>query len=249
MVQRETDARPTQRELAGAARLNRRLIAAVTGAAAPKLAYFEGMDARFWTASAAPAALLASLLALTCAACGEAAPVTWVGAPKSNDVAFALVEGDGAAVAYVCGGPTSFSKYSRWFTGPLDEQGAFTAEADGWTLEGTIGASVSATLTGPDGSTLDLGATRAEASSATDGLYEVTDSGCRTGVIAWTDPVGQPALQGTWCDDEMNAQQVTPVYPIEHTDKGIHVTVDLSPFNLPKRDLYVEQVPTPVAVR
>lgn len=207
------------------------------------------MDDRFRTGSAAPAAvLLGSLLALTCAGCGEAAPVTYVGPPKSTDVAFALVEGEGAVVAYVCGGSTTYATHSRWFTGPLDAKGAFSAEQDGWKLEGAIDANVTGTLTAPDGSTMDLTAEEGLAGTA-DGLYDVMDSGCRTGVIAWTDPVGQPALQGTWCDDKKDFQQVTPVYPIERSDKGLHVTVDLTPYDLGKRDLYVVQVPTPVAVR
>lgn len=201
-------------------------------------------------ASAASVALVSSFFALFCSACGESEPVTYVGAPKGNELAFGLVEGEGAVVAYVCGGSQTFATHSRWFTGPLDADGNFSANADGWTLTGTIGKTdkdvVSAALVAPDKTSTDLSATRGIAGS-TDGLYDVQDSGCRTGVVAWTDPVGQRQLQGTWCDDKDHFAQVTPVLPITESDKGLHVTVDLSPLMLDKRDLYVEQVPTPVA--
>ncbi|MFO0592322.1 MAG: hypothetical protein U0441_32555 [Polyangiaceae bacterium] len=193
---------------------------------------------------------LVSSFAILCSACGESAPVTYVGAPKGNDLAFGIVSGEGAVVAYVCGGSSTYATHSRWFTGPLDADGKFSAEADGWTLSGTIGAadsdSVTATLVAPDMTSSDLSASRGLAGS-TDGLYDVEDSGCRTGVVTWTDPVGQPQLQGTWCDDKDEFAQVTPVLPITVSDKGLHVVVNLAPFGLPKRDLYVEQVPTPVA--
>ena len=112
-------------------------------------------------------------------------------------------------------------------------------EADGWTFQGSVSdAWAYGEMYAPFGDDwYFIDAPRAEGELT--GLYSVMDSGCRTGVIVQDDGGGEPSLQGTWCDENGNFAQVTPVYPIQVVGGQLHVQVDLGPLGLGIRDLYV----------
>lgn len=189
---------------------------------------------------------LVALLPLGLAACGgEAATETWVGRVSDSDVVVAVVRGESSVRAYMCGGPTSFATRSRWFNGSADESGAFEATADGWTFASELGEEeASGTLTPAIGEVLSFSAVAVEA-DGTAGLYGAQSYGCRTGVVVGLESSGEPWLQGTWCNDQGQFEQVTPVLPIERGDLGIHVAVDLTDIGRGKLDLHA----LPVLVR
>lgn len=180
----------------------------------------------------------AALLSLSTAGCGDRS-FTYVGQVWDSDIVTAVTLEDGAMRAYVCGGPETYSTLSHWFEGRVEGDNSFSATTDDWSIHGWVGADwASGELEGPGGEYLSW-----EAYAPVDdlsGLYGVDDSGCRTGAVILDGGGGQPTLQGVWCDALGHRAQVTPVYPIELTDRGIHVQVDLGPLGLGGvRDLYV----------
>lgn len=190
-------------------------------------------------------AALVALVSLAHAGCGaDAAPGTWVGAASDSDVVVAVAEVEGGGlVAYVCGGEATFATHTRWFQADSAEGGGFEAARDGWTVAGEIdGEAASGTITGPAGEALSFSASAVDEGAAL-GLFAVEDSGCRTGAVVQAGADGEPWLQGTWCDEEDHFAQVTPVAPIELTDRGIRVQVLRAALGLPDIELHVARFP------
>lgn len=189
--------------------------------------------------------LLVALLPLTLTACG-AEPTeasTWVGSAEGSDVVVALTYQDGAVRAYVCGGPATYATHSRWFDGSADEFGRFSTSQDGWTIAGELDLeSATGRVFPPAGEALSFSMRSAEEDSV-EGLYAVVDAGCRTGVVVQHDASGEPTAQGVWCDAQGRFAQVTPVTPIQRSERGIAIQVDLAPIGKGLRDLYVTPVP------
>lgn len=155
-----------------------------------------------------------------------------------------MVEENGAVEAYVCGGAATFPTHSRWFAGSVTDSGAVELAQDGWVLSASVNDDMAeATALGPDGEevTFEVRPT----GDVDEGLYSATDSGCRAGVVLQADPGGEMLVQGTWCDSEMNAAQVTPVLPVEVQENRLHVHVDLSFLGKGIRDLVVQRVREP----
>ncbi len=183
-----------------------------------------------------------SLLAFGCTE--TSGPRTWVGRARASEEVVAIVEEAGAVLAYTCGGATTFQTHSRWFTGAPAEAGAVELTEEDWVFSASLNDGESeATALGPGGEEVvfDVRPTGDE----DEGVYEATDSGCRTGVVLQTDPAGATLLQGTWCDSQQNAAQVTPVLPVEVQSGRLHVQVDLSFLGEGLRDLYVQRVREP----
>lgn len=183
-----------------------------------------------------------SLLAFGCTE--TSGPRTWVGRARASEEAVAIVEEAGAVLAYTCGGATTFHTHSRWFTGTAGEAGAVELTEEDWVFSASLNDGASeATAKGPGGEEVvfDVRPTDGE----DEGVYETTDSGCRTGVVLQADPDGATRVQGTWCDSQENAAQVTPVSPVEVQSGRLHVRVDLSFLGEGLRDLYVLRVQEP----
>jgi hypothetical protein len=191
-----------------------------------------------WSAPAAVA-----LLALAAAGCGDT--YTWVGTAfdesgSESSIVGAITVTDGKVLAYTCGGPTTYPTHTHWFEGGVGPYNDITASSDeGWGMQGTVSDNQAwGNVFGPAGESFFFDAYPENDDLA--GLYGVEDSGCLTGVIVWYSGGTEPRLQGTWCDDKGNFAQVTPVFPIEKTDQGIRVQVDLGPLGLGGvKDLYV----------
>lgn len=184
--------------------------------------------------------LLIALLPLTLTACGAepTAASTWVGSAPDSDVVVALTYQDGAVRAYVCGGPTTYATHSRWFDGSADEFGRFASSQDGWTIAGELDlTNATGTVFPPAGEPLPF-AMRSAEEDTVEGLYAVVDAGCRTGVVVQHDAAGELTAQGAWCDDQDHFAQVTPVTPIERSERGIRIQIDLAPIGEGLRDLY-----------
>lgn len=155
--------------------------------------------------------------ALLAAACGAEAPHTGVsvGAATNHDARLGVVRSDQQILAYVCGGPSSYATHSRWFRGPAGTElsaRSLTIESEGWELALELdGDELRATLRDPNaaGETIAFTENAPAAEGTMAGLYSALDRGCRTGVIVFQASADQaPALQGTWCDDSGNFQQV-----------------------------------------
>lgn len=177
----------------------------------------------------------ALLLVTCCVGCGSAdgsdgrgdgtlaSSKSFVGAVSGTDAVIAVSESDGRWVAYVCGGPLTYSTLTRWFQGELDphaslaELGAthrtdtFAATREGDWVRGTLNDYAF------EARAIDVRASKIA------GLYSVVDSGCRTGLIAIP---GSDAMQGVWCDGAGNFEQVTPIHPIQLSDRGLLVSVN-----------------------
>jgi len=177
------------------------------------------------------------VLVLSLAACGGGGTSVFVGKAEGSELAVGWALEGGVVRAYACGGPTTYGDDTRWFDAAADASGAFSGTTDGWTF---AGSAASATVTPPSGEPLSIAVH--EPLDDREGLYATVDSGCSTGAVVWNDAGGAPRLQGTWCDEQGNSAQVTPVLPITVIDLGIEVTVDLAFLGLGTRELVVHRV-------
>jgi hypothetical protein len=133
-----------------------------------------------------------------------------VGRIEGTDAAIATLVDAQGAVAYVCGGPTTFESWTRWYHGSDDEGDAdgevALASAD-WLLE-IDDSGLSGSVLEPSGVAHAWSATPASEGT---GLFTAVDAGCRAGVVV----SGEESIQGVWCDDLGRFAQVTPVLPID----------------------------------
>ncbi len=150
----------------------------------------------------------------------------------------AVIDGD-AVTVYVCGGGASLSTHTRWFFSmPIDAEGDFTGDDQGWTLSGNLADGVlSADLSGPAGEDPAVDFLAVEEGSAA-GLYTRSVNGCITGVVTWEDPSKPGGLgsQGAWCNDQDEFGQVIILEPDAFTADGGDVRVegrdDVPPFEV-----------------
>jgi hypothetical protein len=151
------------------------------------------------------------LLVLGCGGAMSAASSTSVGALSGSDARLGIVRSGEKIVAYVCGGPKTYTTHSRWFSGQVSSR-SVSLEKDGWTLaidlydEAALG-----TLTAPEGTDSLTFETAPHVAGTIAGIYGALDRGCRTGVVVTqsssSDP---PSYQGTWCDSSGHVEQVEP---------------------------------------
>lgn len=181
----------------------------------------------------APAVALLALSACSSSSSGgtTAAPVdsrqVFTGSVAATDARVAFVSTGGHTFAYVCGGPTTFTTLSRWFSLVATADGALSATVDGHTLTAKLdGGAFNGTLVTPDGVSHAVDAKAKVAGSQTD-LFGVVDEGCRTGAIVEQQGTEEPVVLGTWCSTEKKktALQVTPAHPVSVVDHTLHVTV------------------------
>lgn len=172
------------------------------------------------------------LAAIFAAGCGNDASArrAFGGELSSSDaVAGAVVDGDRASV-YVCGGPATFATATRWFQGSVEEL-ADGLTRDGWIVRATInlrtvGYPLVGEVLSPDGDAFDFTLVAAEAGSIAN-LYSTLDAGCRTGVVVREIPGQDPAVQGVWCSDLGEVEQVTPgIAPLVIEDGALTVSVE-----------------------
>lgn len=143
----------------------------------------------------------------------------YTGQLEASDARVALVEQDDRVRAYVCGGPATYQRLSRWFS-LTSEPGAgglrrLQGQSEGWVLEGELAADgARGTLRGPDGVSWPWRASRV-ADGAASGLYEASDDLGKIGAIV-DDPGagGEVAVQGTLLGKGGERAQVTPVRPL-----------------------------------
>lgn len=189
------------------------------------------------------AVTLTCLLAAGCAAPDAGVAPAHIGkvTDPGQDAAVAMVSDGAKITVYVCGGPTTFDKMTRWFQGDLGPDGTFELEKSG-------GFQVTGDLTSGKGQlTTDLGQTLAWAARPTtnevEGLYAAMDGSCRTGAIVGDlDGNGTMRLQGTWCDGLDRFAQVSPLTPaMSLTDRGIAVSVLTDPV----KTIFVDRVRHP----
>ena len=185
------------------------------------------------------------LFAPLLAGCGQG-PQTYVGTVQGTDAVIGAVEEDGRAVFYLCGGPTTYQSFTRWFSGATGGDGALSLSSarDGTTfgLTGSLAAGSGTITTGTE--TLSWSAS--PASGATDGLYAAMNGSCRIGAVVGDLHGAGTALQGVWCEEKSGDVdvylQVTPITPVTVTAQGIEVEVHGLPA---PGTVYVEPVLSP----
>ena len=187
------------------------------------------------------AALVFSALVVGCAG-GDVVDDVAVGTVIGTDAVIGRVSDGEKVTFYVCGGATTYSTLTRWFSGPDDASGAVSLEKDGWQVVSDAGGH-SGRIIPPDGPALAFEGHAAGFGTA-EGLYGVVDSGCRTGAVV-LDPPGAkaPRVQGAWCgSDGAKFAQVIPILPGDISSGGIAVRVDVDGV---RKDLFV--VPLSIA--
>jgi hypothetical protein len=155
---------------------------------------------------------------------------TYVGdVPGTDAVVAVATEGD-SAVVYVCGGPETLARHTRWYSGSVSDR----------TLRSKSGETVELSLEGGRArGAYTLDGTRFEFDAAAPAeryrrLFTVVDSGCRTGVV-----VDGDAVQGAWCNDLGIFEQVTPIAPVDPTSDSLEVEVSSTSEALAGRRLTV----------
>ena len=174
----------------------------------------------------------------------------YVGRVDESDAAVALVRSDTQWAAYVCGGPSSLSSLTAWFQGALATRAStagVSAEVDEKRLQATITASDARGTLEVSGAEVAFTADRVAGGAA--GLFQIVESGCRTGLIVPPPDLGTP--QGVYCavkSAEGRAipsvfEQVTPILPIDPGGRAVPVRVG---DGTPARILYLEPVALPL---
>lgn len=169
---------------------------------------------------------------------------TYTGRIAGSDAVFAVLAGPVDVALYVCGGPTTYSAVSHWFSGSREAGSAHVSltSDEGATAELTLeDETLAGRVEDPTGE-LGLRADRAPEDGIS-GLYGALDAGCRTGVVVWREEGAEAAsVQGTWCSDTGIFAQVTPIAPVESpadVASGLAVSVvSVSP-DVPERQLVV----------
>jgi len=183
------------------------------------------------TLQSAAASVLVACLGISCSGADpEAQPrsmATYVGQVDGTDARIALVRDDARWAAYVCGGPSTLSTLTDWFEGEAGPatDGGTEAQSDGKLLRVrfTDGAAIGSVFTGTE---MLFSASRVF-DGATTGLFQLSERGCRSGLIV--PPPGQGGPQGVYCanlDPAGNGistmyKQVNPLLPITLTARGV----------------------------
>lgn len=175
------------------------------------------------------------------AACSDSVQPTapeqavFVGRIAGSDIAMAVVIEDGAALAYVCGGPQTLDTHTTWMRG-AERGSAVSAQSATSSLTAVLSErTLDGTLVDTQGIHRHFSLTREDSASRA-GLYESTEGACRTGVILFDATSG--AAQGAGCDALGRRSQVTPVRPMTVSTNGLAAHAALSP----ERVLYVRPV-------
>jgi len=175
---------------------------------------------------------------MSCSNSSEPAGVrVFVGQVAENDARVGIVATAHHARLFLCGGPTSYSSATHWFSLDLTPSAQIAAEGGttgSFSVAGHIGpTSAGGTLTLPDGSTLTFQASPVSTGSLS-GLYEA-DAPCgKAGLIVAEATSQSPATgQGACIPPPTSGSpaspilQVTPVEPIARAaDGSVRVSVD-----------------------
>ncbi len=159
-------------------------------------------------------------------------PTISVGEVGTTDAVLGVVTQADRIVFYVCGGASTYSTHTRWFKGTFDpaaSEPSFSLTAAGWTVSGQHDSGGwTGELAMPSGQKLPWRA-RHTAQGKLEGLYQVMDGNCRTGVVIQEGATGdEPRVQGVWCDGGGQFAQVVAVRPVAISDQGIEVKVPLA---------------------
>ena len=173
------------------------------------------------------ASLLSALLA-GCAGGEVGASDVAVGTILGTDAVIGRVSDGDNVTFYMCGGPSTYSSMTRWFSGADDASGAVALESDGWQVLNDPGGH-SGRIVPPEGPTLVFEA-HATRFGTPEGLYAAVDSGCRTGAVVLQPPgADTPTVQGAWCGgaDGGRFERVIPILPGDVSSAGIAVRANV----------------------
>lgn len=174
------------------------------------------------------AVALASLLLAGCAGAEAEVNDVAVGTILGTDAVIGRVSDGDKVTFYMCGGPTTYSSMTRWFSGVDDASGAVVLESGGWQVLSDPGGH-SGRIVPPDGPALVFEAHAARFGTP-EGLYAAVDGTCRTGAVVLQPPgADAPMVQGAWCGgaDGSRFEQVIPILPGDVSRSGIAVRADI----------------------
>lgn len=177
-------------------------------------------------------------LVLVAAGCESTPEGTWVARVQGVDAWLGVkIEAEHAS-AFLCGGVDNLVTHTRWMYGEPDGD-EVSFEQNGVRLDAVVEvSSVTGNLT-VQGQVFPIDMHLAVAKDL-EGVYAGLDAGCRAGlIIVAPNEEGQSTARGAWCDDVGHVAQVTPVQPIELTDRGIAVEADTA---IGFRNFFVEPV-------
>jgi hypothetical protein len=182
------------------------------------------------------AGLLLSALLLGCSGSEAFTDDVAVGKVLGTDAVIGRVSDGEKVTFYVCGGATTYSTMTRWFSGFDDASGAVSLEKDGWQVIADAGGH-SGRIIPPDGPSLAFEGHAARFGTP-EGLYGVVDSGCRTGAVVIDAPGSAgPTVQGAWCGNDGNKfAQVIPILPGDISTGGIALRTSVDGV---RKDLFV----------
>jgi hypothetical protein len=155
-----------------------------------------------------------------------AAARVFIGNVDGTDAQVALVATSSRTRVYFCGGNSSYSMLTRWFTLDVDSSGAVHApapDAGSWSLDGHIaGTDITGSITIADGTAYTFRAT-AVGEGTLAGLYEAPAPCGKIGLII-SQPSAQsaPAGQGACIDSSTlpKVEQVNPIRPLSVAADG-----------------------------
>jgi hypothetical protein len=157
---------------------------------------------------------------------GPSAARVYTGSVDGTDVQVALVASAHQTRIYFCGGPSSYTTMTRWFTLDLNSTGATHAQADAsndWTLDGQLaGSGASGSVIVADGTRLAFHATNVSPGTIA-GLYEA-EAGCgKVGlIVAQESAQAPPSGQGACISSKAvpSVEQVNPIRPLARMADG-----------------------------
>ncbi len=176
--------------------------------------------------------LLLSLALLFATSCGSGTS-TYVGTVQGGSVAVGMVSDGNNVALFFCGSLGQQSTTTKWLRFS-ESNGTFVASKDTWKVSGsTSGTTVTGTLDRGDGQTVTWTASRV-ADGDVAGLYESDSAAGTAGVVV----LNATAAQGALIDPQQNIEQIIPIFPLQITNQGLHVTVGTS-------DTFVPRLATP----
>jgi hypothetical protein len=152
-----------------------------------------------------------------------------VGTVAGSAARVGLVVQGSSALLFFCGGDTSYETLTHWMHGSMTPNQSFSLSDMTASATGTFtGNSASGTLTPSANATPLTWTANAARPGTLEGLYtaDVPMHGSAGVIIAQASTTAQPIVQGAFHSTLINAVlQVTPLTPIQPSDKGLAMQV------------------------
>ncbi len=148
-----------------------------------------------------------------------------VGTVSESDVRVAAVIENDRARLFFCGGPSSYATSTRWIVVDLGDDGKFTFDDSGWTVQGTLSRGGLSGSVEQNAEKRTFSTVRV-APGTIAGLYEGTADCGRVGlIVSQPDRESDPQGQGACVGEGHAPEQVNPILPVSLKEGEIQVKV------------------------